>query len=311
VFELGSLRLRLVSDGEFRLDGGAMFGVVPKPLWEKAKPADERNRIRMAMNCLLIESGSDLVLIDTGAGDKHDAKFHDVYGISLERTTLPQSIRAAGFEPGDVTHVVLSHLHFDHCGWNTRRDGTGALVPTFPHARYWLERGEVEHARRPSERDRASYFPENWEPLFEAGVAELFDGEAEVITGVRPVKAPGHNADMCVVALDGGPDGVAEGDGSAAGESAAVGRARGIFWADLVPTVAHVPLPWIMGYDLYPLTTLESKKRWLPRAAAGGWLGFFEHEAETPWARVLEERPGKFAARPLANAASRIPVGHA
>ena len=279
---LGSLRLHLVSDGEFRLDGGAMFGVVPKPLWEKANPADERNRIRMSTNCLLVESGGELVLVDTGVGDKHDDRFLDIYAVSRARTTLPEAIRAAGFELEDVGHVVLSHLHFDHCGWNTRRGASGALEPTFPRARYWLERGEVEHARRPSERDRASYFPENWEPLFDAGVAELFDGEAEVIAGVRAVKAPGHNADMCIVLLDGGRDG---------GEAA-----RGAFWADLLPTVAHVPLPWIMGYDLYPLDTLDSKKRWLPKAATERWLGFFEHESESPWARIVEEKPGRFRA---------------
>src|SRR4029079_12107140 len=152
----------------------------------------------------------------------------------------------------------------------------GRVVPTFPNARYWLNRGEAEHARNPSERDRASYFPDNWEPLFEAGVVELFDDEAEPMPGVRAVRAPGHNADMCIVLMDGGR-----------GE-------KGAFWADLVPTTAHVPYPWIMGYDLYPLTTLESKQRWIPRAGAEGWLGCFEHDAETPWARIVEEKPGRF-----------------
>ena len=161
-------------------------------------------------------------------------------------TRLPESIRQAGYELGDVTHVLLSHLHFDHCGWNTRESG-GRIVPTFPKARYWLQRGEVEHARHPNERDRASYFPHNWEPLFEAGVVEPFGEEAEPIPGVKAVRAPGHNADMCIVLLDGG------------------GGAKGVYWADLVPTTAHVPFPWIMGYDLYPLTTLENKKLWLPR----------------------------------------------
>jgi glyoxylase-like metal-dependent hydrolase (beta-lactamase superfamily II) len=258
-----------------------MFGVVPKPLWEKRKPADALNRIRMGTNCLLVESGDDLILVDTGIGDKVDAKFREIYGLVPGDRRLPESLRAVGYEPGDVTHVVLTHLHFDHCGWNTREDG-GRLAPTFPRARYWLERGEVAHARAPNERDRASYFPENWEPLFEAGVVELFDGEAEVADGVRAVKAPGHNADMCVVTLDGG-------DGE-----------RGVYWADLVPTTAHVPYPWIMGYDLYPVTTLETKKLWLPRAAAERWLCVFEHDAEMPFARLLEERPGRLRVEPLA-----------
>jgi len=281
--QLGRFHLRVVSDGCFRLDGGAMFGVVPKALWERAKPADERNRIAMGTNCLLVECGRELVLVDTGIGDKHDAKFLDLYGLEEGAMRLPAAIAAAGFELGDVTHVLLSHLHFDHCGWNTRRDASGSLVPTFPKARYWLSRGEVEHGREPNERDRASYFPENWEPLVATGVAELFDDEAEVIPGVRAVKAPGHNADLCVVTLDGG-----EG-------------ARGVFWADLVPTTAHAPLPWIMSYDLFPVQTLESKRRWLPRAAAEGWLCVFEHDAETPWGRIVEDRPGRFRAEPLAD----------
>jgi glyoxylase-like metal-dependent hydrolase (beta-lactamase superfamily II) len=281
--QLGRFHLRVVSDGRFRLDGGAMFGVVPRALWERAKPADERNRIAMGTNCLLVESGRELVLVDTGIGDKHDAKFLDLYGVEPGARRLPESLREAGFELGDVTHVVLSHLHFDHCGWSTRRDAGGRLMPTFPSARYWLSRGEVEHGRAPNERDRASYFPENWEPLLAAGVAELFDDEAEIVPGVRAVKAPGHNADMCVVTLDGG-----EG-------------ARGVFWADLVPTTAHAPLPWIMSYDLYPMQTLDNKRRWLPRAAAEGWLCVFEHDAETPWGRIVEDRPGRFRAEPLAD----------
>jgi glyoxylase-like metal-dependent hydrolase (beta-lactamase superfamily II) len=244
--DLGRLKLHVVSDGRFRLDGGAMFGVVPKTLWEREKPADERNRIAMGTNCLLVETGSELVLVDSGVGDKLDDKLRAIYGLEEGARRLPEAIAAAGFELGDVTQVLLTHLHFDHCGWSTWRDGGGELVPTFPRARYWIARGEVEHARSPNERDRASYFPENWEPLLTAGVVELFDGAAEVVPGVRAVPAPGHNADMCVVTLDGG-----EGE-------------RGVFWADLVPTTAHVPFPWIMSYDLEPMRTLASKKEWIP-----------------------------------------------
>jgi len=277
---IGSLDLTVVSDGVFRLDGGAMFGVVPRTLWGKAKPPDELNRIRMGTNCLLVARGRELLLVDTGIGDKLDPKLREVYALDPQAVRLPEALRRAGYEPGDVTHVLLSHLHFDHCGWNTREAG-GRIVPTFPHARYFLNRGEVEHARHPNERDRASYMPPNWEPLFEAGVAELFDDEFELLPGVRAVRVPGHNRDMCIVLLDGG---TAE---------------KAVFWADLVPTTAHVPLPWIMGYDLYPLETLESKKLWLPQAAAGGWLGIFEHDADVPLARVVEERPGRFKAEPV------------
>ena len=170
---LGQLEIAVVSDGDFRLDGGAMFGVVPRVLWEKQKPADERNRIRMGTNCLLVAAGRELALIDTGLGDKHDARFRDMFGLKEGAPRLPDAIRAAGYEVEDVTHVILSHLHFDHSGWNTRDSGRG-LVPTFPKARYWLARGEVEHARSPNERDRPTYDARNFEPWFEAGAVELF-----------------------------------------------------------------------------------------------------------------------------------------
>jgi len=275
--QLGQFRLSVLSDGEFRLDGGAMFGVIPKVMWSPVKWCDERNRIRMATNCLLVEAGPDLVLVDTGKGDKQDAKFEELYGYQ-PGPSLPDAIRAAGFELGDLTHVVLTHLHFDHCGWNTTRTAAGSFVPTFPRARYWLNRGEVEHARQPNERDRASYLPYNWEPLFAAGVVELFDDRTAIVAGVEAVKAPGHNADMCVVTIDGG------------------GGAKAVFWADLVPHATHVPYPWIMSYDLYPVTTLESKRAWIPRAAEERWLCVFEHDADQPLGRIVEEKPGRFRA---------------
>ncbi|MFP3942221.1 MAG: MBL fold metallo-hydrolase, partial [Thermoanaerobaculia bacterium] len=259
------------------------------PLWERHKPADEKNRITMVTNCLLVERGDDLVLVDSAIGDKGDEKFRSIFALAEDRTTLPEAIRSAGHDPGDVTHVLLSHLHFDHCGWNTREEG-GRLVPTFPRARYWIERGEVDHARNPNPRDRPSYDPRNWEPLFEAGVVELFDGEAEPVPGVRAVKAPGHTRDMCIVLLDGGAPG---GGGTGGGAETA------IFLADLVPTRAHVPTPWVMGYDLYPVTTMETKDHWLARAHREGWLCIFEHEADRPLARLAEERPGRLRADPV------------
>jgi len=292
---LGNLELTLVSDGEFRLDGGAMFGVVPRTMWERVKPPDERNRIRMATNCLLVARGSDLLLVDTGIGDKHDAQFRDLFGMAPDAVRLPDAIRRAGYEIEQVTHVLLTHLHFDHCGWSTRRAAGGELVPTFPNAVYWLERGEVEHARHPNERDRASYDARNWEPLFAAGVARLYDGDrgCEPMPGVRAVGAPGHNANMCIVLVDGsaGEDRLDSGDAVPFGGKA-------VFFADLVPTVAHVSYPWIMSYDLFPMTTLENKKIWLPRAAAGGWLAMFQHELEAPLGRVVEEKPGRYRAVP-------------
>lgn len=305
---LGNLDLWVVSDGEFRLDGGAMFGVVPKVMWEKQKPPDERNRIRVTTNCVLVQRGADLLLVDTGLGDKHDGRFADQFGFESGARRLPDSIRAVGFEPEDVTAVLLSHLHFDHAGWNTRAAADGRLVPTFPNARYWLCRGEVEHAREPNERDRASYDPRDLEPLFAAGVVELFEDNASPIPGVTAVKVPGHNADMCIVLFDGrdGRDGQADPGGVAIADRAtdpagAAAPARdnwvqAVFWADLVPTSAHVSYPWIMGYDLYPLLTLANKKLWLPRAAAEGWLSIFEHDPVLPTGRIVERRPGRFEA---------------
>lgn len=278
--DLGRFRLHIVADGRFKLDGGAMFGVIPKRMWQKAKAADEENRIDMGTNCLLIEAGSALVLIDSGLGDKQDEKYQRIFAYEEGARRLPDSIRAAGFALEDVTHVVLTHLHFDHCGWNTRLDAAGQPVATFPAARYFMNRGEVEHARQPNERDGASYFPWNWEPLIAAGQVELFDDDCEVVPGIRAEKAPGHNADMCVVTVQ-------DGD------------ARAIFLADLVPTAAHAPIPWTMSYDLYPLQTLESKRRWLPRLAEENWLCVFEHDAANPLGRIVSERPGRYSAVPL------------
>jgi len=272
----------------------------------------------MATNCLLVARGGDLLLIDTGIGDKNDARFADLFGMDPAAVRLPEAIRRAGYELDQVTHVLLTHLHFDHCGWNTRRrvgeggGGGGELVPTFPKATYWLEQGEVEHARHPNERDRASYDARNWEPLFAAGVVRLFDGGdgAGPIPGVRAVRVPGHNANMCIVLLDGGG-----GDGDSGGETgdpqaATPGGGKAVFFADLVPTVAHVAYPWIMSYDLFPMTTLENKKIWLPRAAAEGWLAVFQHEALEPLGRVVEEKPGRLRAVPVAAApAATAPVG--
>jgi len=265
--KLGDLEFHILNDGRFRLDGGAMFGVIPRPLWERVAPADERNRIVLAMNSLLIRTGGKLILVETGAGDKWDAKRKAIY--AFEGARLPEQLAARGIQPEQIDLVINTHLHFDHCGWNTQVVD-GKLVPTFPRARYAVQRGELEHARTPTERDRASYFPENFEPMAASDQWWLLDGDCEIAPGVELIRAPGHNRDMMCVRLSGG------------GQTA-------MFLADLVPTTAHLPPAWIMGFDSYPLTTLENKKKWLGEIARRGWLALFGHDVAIPAARLRED----------------------
>lgn len=280
MLRLGDVEVHLVGDGVFRLDGGAMFGVVPKPLWNRDRPCDETNRIAMATNCMVVVSGSEVVLVDTGVGDHLDEKLRSIYGLDPHAQRLPAGLATLGLEPGDVTHVVSTHLHFDHAGWNCTERG-GRLEPFFPKARYWIQRNEVLAARRPDERSAPSYNPRNWEPLFEAGVVELFDELAEPVEGVRAVRAPGHTTGMAIVLVDGG-----DGPGVA-------------YLADLAPTSSHVPTTWVMAYDLFPVTTMESKGHWLPRIAAERRLCLFEHDPIHPAARLVEVRPGRLRAEPV------------
>jgi glyoxylase-like metal-dependent hydrolase (beta-lactamase superfamily II) len=280
--KLGDIEIHILRDGYVRLDGGAMFGVVPKPLWQKRIPPDERNRIRIAMNCLLIRAGGKWIVVETGAGDKWDSKMRDIYGLEggpEGDMRLPGLLAARGVRTEDVALVINTHLHFDHAGWNTRVVD-GKPVPTFPGARYVLQQGELEHARRPTERDRASYLEENFAPVEQAGQFWLLEGDREVAPGVEVIRVPGHTRDMQCVRISGG------------GKTA-------FFFADLVPTTAHLPLPWIMGYDLYPMTTLENKRRWIPEALRGDWLCLFAHDPEIPAAR-LRERDGRIIAEPVA-----------
>jgi glyoxylase-like metal-dependent hydrolase (beta-lactamase superfamily II) len=274
---LGRWRVHAIQAGGQRLDGGAMFGVVPKPLWERRIAADERNRIPMGMRCLLVEHDDGLVLIDTGAGNKETQKFYDIYGIENSgaggRTALEDGVRAAGHDPAQVSLVVNTHLHFDHAGGNTFRDEGGALRLAFPNARYVVQAGEYAYATHTNERTAASYFPHNFQPVLEAGRLDLVGGEREILPGVRVLPTPGHTPHHQSILI------------TSAGESA-------FFAADLIPTHAHLPLPWIMGYDVEPLVTLESKRWVLARAAAEGWLVVFEHDAHVAWGRVGHDGKG-------------------
>jgi glyoxylase-like metal-dependent hydrolase (beta-lactamase superfamily II) len=268
---LGQWQVHAIHAGTQRLDGGAMFGVVPKPLWERRIAPDERNRIPLAMRCLLVEHDIGPILIDTGAGNKEDPKFHDIYGVENGgaggRTRLEDGLHQVGLRPEDVVLVINTHLHFDHAGGNTYRDASGVVRPAFPNARYVVQAGEYEFATHTNERTAASYFAHNFVPVAEHGLFDLTHGEPEVAAGVRLLRTPGHTPHHQGVLLE------------SAGE-------RAFFLADLVPTVAHLPLPWIMGYDVEPLVTLETKRRVLRRALEEDWLLVFEHDSTTPWGRV-------------------------
>ena len=268
--QFGDYRVEIIPDCEFRLDGGAMFGVVPRNLWSKPCPPDDQNRIRMNMNCLFIETGRERILIDTGIGDKWSEKYRAMYGINRIRS-LDESLKEiAGVTSSDITIVINTHLHFDHAGGNTLIDESGKAVPAFPHARYFVSRAEFEHAEAPTDRDRASYFADNWQPVRQSGQLELKDSEYEVTAGLRMETQAGHNRSMQCPRLE--------------------SRGQTLFgFADLVPMRAHVPFAWVMGYDLYPVETVEAKKRLLPRAARENWTCLFYHEPDQALGRIVEQ----------------------
>ncbi len=271
---IGDLRVHAIQAGGQRLDGGAMFGVVPKPLWERRIPADERNRIPLGMRCLLIEHPAGLVLIDTGAGNKENAKFIDIYGIENAgangRTALEDGLAQIGVRPEDIDILINTHLHFDHAGGNTFVDGRGVIAPTFPRARYFVQRGEYEYATHPNERTGASYFDRNYGPTLESGQLELIDGNREIVSGISSLVTPGHTPFHQSITID------------SAG-------ARAVYLGDVVPTSAHLPLPWIMGYDVEPLRTLESKRGLLHDAEQGDWTVIFEHDPAVAWGKVAND----------------------
>jgi glyoxylase-like metal-dependent hydrolase (beta-lactamase superfamily II) len=276
--QLGRWPVHAIQAGGMWLDGGAMFGVVPKPLWARRLAPDERNRIPMGMRCLLIEHEAGPVLIDTGAGNKEDAKFHDIYAIENAGDPGPTALedglrKAAGIGAADVAFVLNTHLHFDHAGGNTVVRPDGSLEPGFPNARYVVQRGEFEFATHTNERTAGSYFPRNYVPLRDAGMIDFVEGEVEVLPGIRLLPTPGHVPFHQSILLESDD-------------------AKALFLADLAPTTAHLPLPWIMGYDVEPLVTLETKRRILARAAAEEWLLIFEHDASTAWGRISADGKG-------------------
>jgi glyoxylase-like metal-dependent hydrolase (beta-lactamase superfamily II) len=280
---VGGLRCHLLHAGLQRLDGGAMFGVVPKPLWETRIAPDARNRIPLAMRPMLVEHPDGLVLVDTGLGDKEDAKFHGIYGIENAGdpgpTALEDALRSLGHESADVRWVINTHLHFDHAGGNTLRDGADGVRLGFPDATYLVQRNELEYARHTNERTRASYLPHNFEPVDAAGRWRLLDGDGEVLPGISVRLTPGHVPwHQSIVVRDGGE--------------------TLCYLGDVIPTIHHLPLPWIMGYDVEPLRTLESKRALLAEAGREGWLLAFEHDPEVGLARA-EVESGRTVAAPV------------
>lgn len=272
---LGDFELTILSDGWYLLDGGAMFGVVPKPLWEKRAPADEQNRILLGLNTVVVRTGKHTVAIETGIGNKLSPKLRAIYSAKEQ---LPRAFEAAGIKPEEIDIVINSHLHFDHCGWNTTRTAEGRVVPTFPNARYFAHRGEVEHGHLQLERDAISYVSDNYDPLVASGQMTLLETRGgqveEIVPGVSVECFPGHTAQLMAIHLD------------------SAGR-RATYISDLLPTSAHLDPTWVMGYDLDPVRCIEQRKRFLARAIPERWMVLFTHDHHTPVGTLELNEKGK------------------
>ena len=275
--KLGGFELSIFSDGTYPLDGGAFFGVVPKVMWSRKMPADDKNYCTAGLNSLLIRTGKQTVLVETGLGNKLSDRMKKFYG---QPGQLLANLDAAGISPEEIDIVINSHLHFDHCGWNTVRDQNGKIVPTFPRAKYFAPEGEWQYARKPSERDGISYIPDNYDPLVASGQMTLLKGSEEIVPGISVKTFPGHTAHMQAV--------IARSQGTTA-----------CYISDLIPTTAHIDLTWGMAFDLYPLQTIESKKEYYSQSIPQKWLTVFTHDPQTPWAYVEKDEIGKMVARPV------------
>lgn len=271
---VGDFEVTVLSDGTYELDGGAFFGVVPKVLWEKRIQADARNMLKVGTNCLLVRDGKKTVLIEAGIGSKLNEKSRAIH---KNQVLLVKSFEQADVSPDDIDIVINTHLHFDHCGWNTYyRDGKA--VATFPKAKYYVQRGEVDHAHEQHERDRVSYLTDNYDPLIQSGQMVLLDGDAEIAPGISVKRFPGHTRDLQAVVVRSG-------------------KAVLCYPSDLIPTTNHLDPTWVLGYDLYPLTTIASRHEFYAKAIPEKWLVAFTHDHETPLAYVEMGEKGKPVAR--------------
>lgn len=270
--QFSEFEIHVLSDGTFKLDGGAMFGVVPKVLWQRTNPANDMNRILMGLNCLLIKTNEDIIVVDTGVGNLFNDKFASMFEIE-KSSDLLSGLKFLNLKADDITKVILTHLHFDHCGGNCRRDESGELQPTFPNATYYFQQGEFEYAKNPDPRSRGSYLPHNWEAIEASGQLQLISGDQEIVPGIDVFITGGHTRNHQIVKINSG------------GKTAC-------FLADLVPTDSHLKTSYVMGYDLYPKTTMEMKEKVLKQALQENWLLFFEH-APNVKAGYLVEKEGK------------------
>jgi glyoxylase-like metal-dependent hydrolase (beta-lactamase superfamily II) len=272
----GDFELTVISDGTYYLDGGAFFGVVPKTMWSRKVTPDEQNRVHTGLNSLLVRTGKKNILIETGIGNKLSEKMIKIYA---QPAQLLENLHAAGVTPEEIDIVINTHLHFDHCGWNTVRRGE-QIVATFPNAKYYAQEKEWEHGRLQLERDAISYMSPNYDPLLENGQMVLLSGDLQLLPGISVKVFPGHTANMQAVIVESG------------------GK-KACYISDLIPTSAHLDPTWVMAFDLYPLQTIESKKRYYAQAIPERWLTVFTHDPATPWAYVEKEPSGKMVARPV------------
>jgi glyoxylase-like metal-dependent hydrolase (beta-lactamase superfamily II) len=299
---LGDFELSIFSDGTYPLDGGAFFGVVPKVMWSKKVAADERNYCTAGLNSLLIRTGRQTVLVETGMGNKLSERMRKFYS---QPAQLLDNLAAGGVAPEDIDIVINSHLHFDHCGWNTVRDKNGNIVPTFPRAKYYAPRGEWQYARHPSERDSISFISENYDPLVESGQMTLLDGGEEIVPGISVRIFAGHTAHMMGIIVRSPSVAKAPSIANSGGTAEAVpfpiaGINTACYISDLIPTTAHIDVTWGMSFDLYPLQTIESKKEYYARAIPEKWITVFTHDPTIPWARVEKDDTGKMIAKEVA-----------
>lgn len=269
--KIGKYTLHIINSGYFALDGGAMFGIIPKPLWQKTNPPDDANRIKLATRNLLLTNGNRKILIDTGMGDKWDEKSKSIYAVD-QSNSLEGSLSEMNLKPEDITDVILTHLHFDHTGGSTKIENQ-KLIPTFPNAKYYVQKKNYEWAVYPSDRDKGSYLKNNFQPLMEEGVLIFIDGEEKFDDEIEIVIINGHTFAQQLIKISDSSNTI-------------------LYCADLFPTTSHIPIPYVMAYDLQPLVTVEEKKKILAKAIEKNWKIFFEHDPETALATVMKDEKG-------------------